>query len=517
VEAHIFSLDEPGGLPQGLIGLYERWFRRQFPDRARYAEFIPLLEVLVAPRRPVPEALLVAMFHWTEPQRTRLLHGLGSLFEKYDDGWAPFHPSLRDWLTHGDHAGADFVVDVAAGNRRLANALWGHLLALLDAPVGTLPDDFTLAELPAQLASQDAAMLRSCLVAAGAWPRLRDRLGDIISISKHNVRWRYALDWLRLYDELADLSGDAARHDRPWGLVETGDILTTIGETGPALEAYQSSKLVAERLVALAPENVDWQRDLSISLDRIGEVLVAQGELPHAEQAFRSGMDIRKRLAEQDPGNAHWQRDLSVSLDRIGDVLVAQGELPQAEQAFRACMAIARRLVEQDPGNAQWQRDLSISHNKIGNVLVAQGELPQAEQAFRAGMDIRKRLAEQDPGNAQWQRDLSVSLDRIGDVLVAQGELPQAEQAFRACMAIARRLVEQDPGNARWQRDVLVSLFKLADAATTAGACQAARRYGQEAVLCGRALVAHFPRHPGFPGDLAAVDVLWRRIEAACP
>jgi tetratricopeptide (TPR) repeat protein len=421
VEAHIFSLDEPGGLPQGLIGLYERWFRRQFPDRARYAEFIPLLEVLVAPRRPVPEALLVAMFHWTEPQRTRLLHGLGSLFEKYDDGWAPFHPSLRDWLTHGDHAGADFVVDVAAGNRRLANALWGHLLALLDAPVGTLPDDFTLAELPAQLASQDAAMLRSCLVAAGAWPRLRDRLGDIISISKHNVRWRYALDWLRLYDELADLSGDAARHDRPWGLVETGDILTTIGETGPALEAYQSSKLVAERLVALAPENVDWQRDLSISLDRIGEVLVAQGELPHAEQAFRSGMDIRKRLAEQDPGNAHWQRDLSVSLDRIGDVLVAQGELPQAEQAFRACMAIARRLVEQDPGNA------------------------------------------------------------------------------------------------RWQRDVLVSLFKLADAATTAGACQAARRYGQEAVLCGRALVAHFPRHPGFPGDLAAVDVLWRRIEAACP
>ena len=84
-------------------------------------------------------------------------------------------------------------------------------------------------------------------------------------------------------------------------------------------------------------------------------MLVAQGELPQAEQAFRAGMDIHKRLAEQDPGNAQWQRDLSVSHNKIGDVLVAQGELPQAEQAFRAGMDIARRLAEQDPGNAQWQ------------------------------------------------------------------------------------------------------------------------------------------------------------------
>jgi hypothetical protein len=39
---------------------------------------------------------------------------------------------------------------------------------------------------------------------------------------------------------------------------------------------------------------------------------------------------IAERLAHSDPGNAGWQRDLSVSYNKIGDVLVAQGNLPEA-------------------------------------------------------------------------------------------------------------------------------------------------------------------------------------------
>ena len=40
------------------------------------------------------------------------------------------------------------------------------------------------------------------------------------------------------------------------------------------------------------------------------------------------GLAIADRLARADPGNASWQRDLSVSYNKIGDVLVAQGNLP---------------------------------------------------------------------------------------------------------------------------------------------------------------------------------------------
>ena len=136
---------------------------------------------------------------------------------------------------------------------------------------------------------------------------------------------------------------------------------------------------------------------------------MAQGNLPEALTSFRDGLAIADRLAQADPGNAGWQRDLSVSYNKIGDVLVAQGNLPEALTSFRDGLAIRDRLAQADPGNAGWQRDLSVSYERIGDVLVAQGNLPEALTSFRDGLAIRDRLAKTDPGNAGWQIDLVVS------------------------------------------------------------------------------------------------------------
>src|SRR3954451_4492795 len=50
--------------------------------------------------------------------------------------------------------------------------------------------------------------------------------------------------------------------------------------------------------------------------------------------------------AEADPGNAGWQRDLSVSYNKIGDVQVEQGDLAAALASYRASLAIAEGLAE---------------------------------------------------------------------------------------------------------------------------------------------------------------------------
>ena len=141
-------------------------------------------------------------------------------------------------------------------------------------------------------------------------------------------------------------------------------------------------------------------------------MLVAQGNLPEALKSYRDSLAISDRLAKSDPGNAGWQRDLSVSYDKVGDVLVAQGNLPEALKSYRDGLAIADRLAKSDPGNAGWQRDLSVSFNKVGDVLVAQGNLPDALKSYRDSLAIADRLAKSDPGNAGWQRDLSVSFDK---------------------------------------------------------------------------------------------------------
>ena len=44
-----------------------------------------------------------------------------------------------------------------------------------------------------------------------------------------------------------------------------------------------------------------------------------------ALKSYSDSLAIADRLAKSDPGNADWQRDLSVSYNKVGDVQEAQG------------------------------------------------------------------------------------------------------------------------------------------------------------------------------------------------
>ena len=220
---------------------------------------------------------------------------------------------------------------------------------------------------------------------------------------------------------------------------------------------------VLAKLAASDPSNAGWQRDLSVSQEKIGDVLLAQGDLAGALQAYRESLAVPRLLAAADPSNAGRQRDLSVSHSKVGDVLLAQGDLAGALQAYRESLAVAAHLAGADPSNADWQRNLSVSRDRMGDVLLAQGDLAGALQAYREALAVAARLAAADPSNAGWQRDLSVSLEKIGDVLLAQSDLAGALQAYRESLAVRARLAAADPSNAGWQRDLSVSHSKVGD------------------------------------------------------
>ena len=66
-----------------------------------------------------------------------------------------------------------------------------------------------------------------------------------------------------------------------------------------------------------------------------------------------------------DPGNAGWQRDLSVSHDKIGRLLEQQGNPREAIEHYRQDLEIAERLAARDPSNAGWQKDADISRKRM--------------------------------------------------------------------------------------------------------------------------------------------------------
>jgi tetratricopeptide (TPR) repeat protein len=278
-----------------------------------------------------------------------------------------------------------------------------------------------------------------------------------------------------------------------WAKFGTGDIERQRGDLGGALATYHEAETTVERLAKSDPDNTSWQRDLSVSYEKVGDVQVAQGTLPAALASYQASLTIRDRLAKSDPGDAGRQFDLGISDERIGDVQMEQGDLAGALKSYEAKRDVIARLAKSNPDNTSWQRDLSISYEKIGDVQAKQSNLPAALTSYQKDFAITERLAKSDPGNAVWQRDLSVVYNKVGDIHVAQGDLPTALTSYQASLTIRARLTKSDPGDADWQRDMAMSYARLSYIYLKSKQVPQA----QEALAAGRAIIAPLTaQHP---------------------
>ena len=74
-------------------------------------------------------------------------------------------------------------------------------------------------------------------------------------------------------------------------------------------------------------------------------MLFDQRDLDGALTAFRVSLAVMRRLGQDDPSNAGWQRDLSVSHNKMGDARLAQSDLGSALQAYQASLTVRERLA----------------------------------------------------------------------------------------------------------------------------------------------------------------------------
>ena len=116
------DLSDSKTYPKGMTGMYQLYFRRQFPNIDTYEKYqVPLLDLIVASFEPLPEILAEQALGWKGRERVKVLDPLGSLFQRQDGRISPFHKSLRDWLVTPDDAG-DYYIPIDDGHRKMARA-----------------------------------------------------------------------------------------------------------------------------------------------------------------------------------------------------------------------------------------------------------------------------------------------------------------------------------------------------------------------------------------------------------
>jgi len=268
----------------------------------------------------------------------------------------------------------------------------------------------------------------------------------------------------------------ARRHAHPSRLADVlilvGDVCVTHAQMDRALDAFDESHSILRKLTKQNPTDIDWNRSLSVSLERLGDHAMRQGEPLVALDRYNECLTIAERLALRDPGNIDWQRDLAVSLSKLGELAFSESDFPSALQRFTASLAIRRSLADRDPSNSTSQRSLSVSLSKLGALAMKLEDYAGALERFSECLRIRERLVLSDPSNLEWQRDLSLTLERLGDIAMVRNDPVSAWAHFTASLDISRQLAENDPTNAEFQSDLAISHIKRSDVADASSHAQ---------------------------------------------
>ena len=216
----------------------------------------------------------------------------------------------------------------------------------------------------AYVASQRASILQTVRArAAAARERNRADLQPLLQTAALHENKGQPTEARALYTDVLTAEPDwpAALHAFFWFLADQGDAARAHTTLAAARREFDEAHRLALRLTAGDLSNTAWQRDLSVSHNKLGDVAVAQGKLDDAARAYGDGLAIRKKLAAGDLSNTAWQRDLSYSFFQISKLQAQQKRWPDAIANAEASLKTDERLSQLDSTNATWQLDVKAS------------------------------------------------------------------------------------------------------------------------------------------------------------
>ncbi|MGB8355082.1 MAG: tetratricopeptide repeat protein [Chthoniobacteraceae bacterium] len=309
-------------------------------------------------------------------------------------------------------------------------------------------------------------------------------LGDFLANRGQTDDTKKALDHyeqsLKIHERLLKANPDSAQaaRDVSVGLHRLGDFLANRGQTGDAkkaLDHYERSLKIHERLLKANPESAQAARDVAVSIHRMGNFLANRGQTGDAKKAlnyYDRSLKIHERLLKANPESAHAARDVSVGLHTLGDFLAKRGQAGDAKKAldhYERCLKIHERLLKANPESAHAARDVAVGLHTLGGFLTKRGkngDIKRAFEYYKRGLLIHERLLKLNPESARAARDVSVSVHKLADFLAKRGQLSDAKKALeyhKRSLEIDERLLKFNPESAQAARDVSVSTQRLAD------------------------------------------------------
>jgi serine/threonine protein kinase len=345
-----------------------------------------------------------------EPTNTRWLRNLYISHNKIATGqlaMGKLELALANFQTCkelvGKLAGLDPTNAVYERDRTTAGARVGDMLLQLGRVPDALVEYRAVMALTDKLLARDATntgWLRDAVVAhqnlGTALEAGRDRPGAL-------VEYRRAL---ATSEQLAALDPKNGQWRRDVALVRQrlSRFHRGGGDATAALAEARTALAILEELAKADPANLLYQHDLASSHNTIGNVL---GNVPDpakqrlAIPEFEASSAIFGELAAKAPDNVEHQRGLAMSLVNLADTYA--GVLDQkAVEPYRKALATLAVVKKMQPGNHATTTTEAIIHVNLGELAQHRKDLAGTRAEYETARTMIEGLLAIDPKNAQW-------------------------------------------------------------------------------------------------------------------
>jgi tetratricopeptide (TPR) repeat protein len=276
-------------------------------------------------------------------------------------------------------------------------------------------------------------------------------------------------------------------YDHAQNVFYIGDIARLRGDIGTAETYYRGYKRLADRMVAIDPNNLKWRMEVAYANEDLGILLKNKRRFAEAGQLIGRSVGSMQSLSAVDPANAEYQQELGNVLGWFAEV---EGDLGQFDSAIAARQRQIAFLEQHVSGS---QTDVSLlqrlvpAHEGLGVLLTDRGKLDQAMIEYRRALAQANSLLAIEPTNSLW-RDWSANTHlALARNLLATGHAAQASEEASAGCAIAGALRAQGPKVVRWRSLQTTCLSMRSRLALASGGTQQALTFAEQALASAQA------------------------------
>lgn len=299
---------------------------------------------------------------------------------------------------------------------------------------------------------------------------------------------------LNLYREAMAGTAEAIRrkpadavplYDHAQNVFYVGQIAYVRGRLDEAAARFTEYKQLADRMVALDPNNMTYRVEVQNALANLGSVRIAQRRFLESAALSEQALRAIEAVTTFDPNRRDYQESLAESLAWSADAERDAGHLDKAVALRERHLALLTSRLART-GDVTYRQRLIGAERKLGMLYALRGQLGPATDHIRAAVAHGDQLTSVESGNGKWREYWAVAKSNLAYILIVSGKPDQAVPEIDSACATITQLLAKDPSSADLRTDMRECWMMRGYAAYAKGADADAATAAQKAVDVGR-------------------------------